>query len=239
MSVATGPRPLSRRGLDDRAHGVALGVRLELLEVGDQEDDLEQLVDADARLGGHRNQRRVAAVVLDHDAGLGQLGLDSVRVGVRLVDLVERDDERDLGRLRVADRLERLGHDAVVSRDHDHRDVRDPGAAGPHGGECLVARGVEEHDPLAVLGRDLGGADVLRDAAPLARRDGSRADRVEEARLAVVDVAHDGHDRSARHEILLVLDSSSQSCSLAASAGAPPPSSSSAEATAADGSATS
>ena len=58
---------------------------------------------------------------------------------------------------------------------------------------------VEEDDALAVVG-DLARADVLGDAAALAGRDLGRPDRVEQARLAVVDVAHDGHDRGARLE---------------------------------------
>ena len=41
-------------------------------------------------------------------------------------------------------------------------------------------------------------ADVLRDAAGLGLDDGRRADRVEQRRLAVVDVAHDRDDRRAR-----------------------------------------
>ena len=131
--------------------------------------------------------------------GLGQLGLDPVRVGVGLVDLVEGDDDRHLGRLGVADRLERLGHDPVVGGDDDDRDVGHLGAAGAHRGERLVARGVEEDDALAVVG-DLAGADVLGDAAALAGRHLGRPDGVEQARLAVVDVAHDGHDRGARLE---------------------------------------
>ena len=47
---------------------------------------------------------------------------------------------------------------------------------------------------------DLARADVLGDAAALAGRDLGRPDRVEEAGLAVVDVAHDGHDRRTRLE---------------------------------------
>ena len=46
-------------------------------------------------------------------------------------------------------------------------------------------------------------ADVLRDAAGLGLHDGCLADRVEQRRLAVVDVAHDRHDRRTRDEILL------------------------------------
>ena len=50
--------------------------------------------------------------------------------------------------------------------------------------------------------RDLVGADVLGDAARLARGDVGLADRVEQRGLAVVDVTHDGDDRRARHQVL-------------------------------------
>ena len=51
------------------------------------------------------------------------------------------------------------------------------------------------------------GADVLRDAAGLARRDIRFADDVEQRGFAVVHVAHDGHDRRARLEMFrLVVD---------------------------------
>ena len=179
--------------------GGALRVGLELLEVGDEQDHLDQLVEPESGLGRDRHERHVAAVLLDDDARLGQLGLDAVGVGVGLVDLVEGDDDRHLGRLGVVDRLERLGHDAVVGGDDDDRDVGHLGAAGSHRRERLMARRVEEDDALAVVG-DLAGADVLGDAAPLAGRDLGRPDRVEQAGLAVVDVAHDGHDRRARLE---------------------------------------
>ena len=207
--------------LDDRADGRALRVGLELLEVGDEQDHLDELVEAQARLRRDRHERHVAAVLLDDDAGLGQLGLHPIRVRIGLVDLVERDDDRHLGRLGVADRLERLGHDAVVGRHDDDRDVGHARAAGAHRRERLVARGVEEDDALAVVG-DLARPDVLGDAAALAGRDLGRPDGVEQARLAVVDVAHDGHDRGPRLE--QAGSSSSKRTSLVASAALPSPS---------------
>ena len=110
-------------------------------------------------------------------------------------------------RLGVVDRLHRLRHHAVVGRDHDHRDVRGLRAAGTHGGERLVTRGVDEGDrPLVALqlGDHLVGADVLGDAAGLALADVGVADRVQQARLAVVDVTHDRDDRRPEHEVVLV-----------------------------------
>ena len=103
--------------------------------------------------------------------------------------------------LRVVDRFARLRHDAVVGRDDEDDDVGDLGAAGAHQRERLVAGRVEEHD-VPVVDRDVIGADVLRDAAGFALGDARLADRVEQARLAVVDVAHDGDDRRARDDVL-------------------------------------
>ena len=60
-----------------------------------------------------------------------------------------------------------------------------------------MAGGVQEGDLLAVLQPHLIGADVLGDAAGLAARHIGGPQRVQEAGLAVVDVAHDGHDRGA------------------------------------------
>ena len=52
---------------------------------------------------------------------------------------------------------------------------------------------------------DLVGADVLGDAASFARGHIGLADRVEQRGLAVVDVTHDGDDRGAVDEVLLVV----------------------------------
>ena len=49
-----------------------------------------------------------------------------------------------------------------------------------------------------LCGRDVVGTDVLRDAAGFALGDARGADRIEQRRLAVVDVPHDGDDGSAR-----------------------------------------
>ena len=101
-----------------------------------------------------------------------------------------------------------LRHDAVVGGDDDDGDVGDVGPAGPHLGERLVAGRVEEGDRLAVL-LDPPGADHLGDAAGLGRDDVRLdavrlADRVQQRRLAVVDVAHDGDDRGPRLQLGLV-----------------------------------
>jgi hypothetical protein len=66
-----------------------------------------------------------------------------------LVDLVDRHHQRHAGRLGVVDGFDGLRHHAVVGRHHQDDDVGGLGAARTHGGERLVARGVEEGDHAA------------------------------------------------------------------------------------------
>src|SRR4029453_16036460 len=192
-------------GLDDRALGAPVGVGLEVqLDVGHQQDGLDQGVEVLLGLGRHVDELGLAAVLLGHQVVLGQLLADLGRVGVLLVDLVDRHHDGHPGRLGVVDRLHGLGHDPVVGGDHQHGDVGDGRAPGPHGGERLVARGVDEgHQPAVGARPDLVGADVLGDAAGLAGDHVGVADGVQQLGLAVVDVAHDGHDRRAGAQVLV------------------------------------
>src|SRR5690606_10248170 len=140
--------------------------------------------------------------------------LGEVRFG--LVDLGDGHHDFDLGGAGVGDGFFGLGHDAVVGGDHDHGDVRDVSATGAHGGESLVARGVDEghaqalgvginfhlaayRDELAVLLQQVEaeGADVLRDAARFTADAVKAGDGVQQAGFAVVHVAHDGDDGRA------------------------------------------
>ena len=150
-TVATTPRPSE---IDDSrqvpvAGRAGLAFSLSAPQLGDDPEHLEQLGDPLAGEGRGLDDRRVAAVFLRGQVLLRQLAVDLVEVDVGQVDLVQGDDDRDVGRLGVRDGLLGLGHHAVVGRDDQDDDVGDVGPAGPHGGERLVARRVDEGDRLA------------------------------------------------------------------------------------------
>jgi hypothetical protein len=182
--VATGPRPRSRCASTTRPWAFLVGVGPQVeRRVGGEDDGLEQLVEVELRTWRDVDEHRVAAVLLGDQAVLGELTAHLGRVGLRLVDLVDRDHDRDTRGLGVVQRLDRLRHDAVVGRDHEDRDVGGLRTTGTHGGERLVTGGVDEGDPtlFAVdLGGDLVGTDVLRDATGLLVDDVGVAQRVEE-----------------------------------------------------------
>ena len=101
----------------------------------------------------------------------------------------------------MVDSLDGLRHDAVISSDHEHDDVGHLGTARTHGRERLMARRIDKGD-LTAVDVDDRRADVLGDAACLARDDAGMADGVKQRGLAVVDVAHDRDDRRTRLQIL-------------------------------------
>src|SRR5581483_3101104 len=68
--------------LDHDAARLAVRVRLQLVELGDQFDHVEQVVDAGLGTRRYRHRRRVATVLLDHNLVLGQLALHAVKVRV-------------------------------------------------------------------------------------------------------------------------------------------------------------
>ena len=193
------PAPVQLR-LEDRARRVPLRVGLQFADVGNEQDHLEQQVEVDPALGRDLHDHGLAPPLLGHQVQVGQLALHPFRVGIGLVDLVHRHDDRDVGRPRVVDRFARLRHDPVVGRDHQDDHVGDFRAAGAHERERLMARGVQEHDASRV-DPHVVGADVLRDSARLAFGDPRLADRIEQGGLPVVDVPHDRDHRGAHDEI--------------------------------------
>ncbi len=188
-------------GFQHGTGGEALGRCLELLHVRHQADHFHELVEIGVLLGRNIHVDGVATPVFGQQAAVGKLLLDAVGLRFRLVDLVDGDDERNLGGLGVVDGLKGLRHDSVIGGNHQNHDVRDLGAAGAHAGEGFVTRGIQEDDLAAKGGRvgvrdlHLVGADVLGDAARFAFGHVGGANGVEQAGFAVIDVAHDGDHR--------------------------------------------
>ena len=200
---------LVQAGLDGDALGGDVRVSRELeRRIGGQQDRVQELLEVEPVTGRDVDEHRVAAKLLRHQAVLGELAAHLHRVRALLVDLVDCDDDRDVGRLSVVERLDGLRLHPVVSSHDQHRDVGDLGPAGTHGREGLVTGGVDEGD-LADAALDgvvhLVRADVLRDTARLALDDVRTADGVQQAGLAVVDVPHDRDDRRPGEQLGLVV----------------------------------
>ena len=102
----------------------------------------------------------------------------------------------------MVDGFARLGHDAIIRRNHHDNYVGHLGSPCPHGRKSFVARCIQEGNLLARFGFDAIGADVLGDTTCLAAGNISRTNIVQQGCFTVVDVAHDGHDGGSLHQIL-------------------------------------
>src|ERR1700730_12764264 len=130
--------------LDDGSFGWARRIGLQVEQFGLQRYQIEQLVEIDVLGRRDFDLKRFAAERFDLHFMLQQLAAHALWFGVRLVDLVDRHDHRDLGGARMGDRFRRLRHHAIVRGDDENDDVRDLGAARAHRSECRVAGGVDE-----------------------------------------------------------------------------------------------
>jgi len=193
------------RGFDNGTDGIAVGVGLQVEQFGFEQNLLQQVLNTNARFGRNLLALVLTTPLFHQNINLGKLLTDFFGVGRRFVNLVEGDDNRHPSRLRVVDGFLGLGHHRVIGRHHDNGDVRHLRTTGTHGRKGFVTRRVEEGNGLARFGAHLVGTDVLRDTAGLALGHTRIADVVKQGGFAVVDVAHDGHNRSTVLQIGFVI----------------------------------
>ena len=104
--------------------------------------------------------------------------------------------------------LNGLGHNAVISCDHEDCHVGDLRTTGTHSGERLVTGGIDEGNRAVFTlngGVDLVCTNVLGNAAGLTLNDVGVTDSVQQAGLTVVNVTHDGNDRGTSLQDILAL----------------------------------
>ena len=180
------------------------GIGLQLAQVAHQQNHFEQLGEVLFRLGRDFHHDGIAAPFFGHQAFVGKLALHAFGLRVRLINFVDRHDDRHSGSARVRNSFFGLRHHAVVRCNHQHHDVRDFCAARTHTRERLVTRRIHEYDALALHVRFIR-ADVLRDSSRFTARHICFADGVQQACLAVVHVTHHRDHGRARHFIARAL----------------------------------
>ena len=170
-----------------------------------QQNCFKQLVDVLALLRRDIHEHGVPTPFFGGETIFGQLATDLLRVRTFFINLVDSDDDRDVGGFRVIDCLYGLGHNTVVGSDHQDGDICGLSTTSTHGGERLVTRGIQEgHQAVLAIQVNLHlvGTDVLGDAAGLTRCHIGFTDRVQQTSLTVVNVTHDGNHRRTLGQIL-------------------------------------
>src|SRR5204862_53641 len=127
-------------GFEDDAFGRTVRIGLQVEQFGLQQDRFLELVEIGLLERRHFDVEHLAAEFFDDELVLQQLLAHPFGLGVGTIDLVDRHDDRHLGRLGMADRLDRLFHDAVIGGHHQNDDVGDIGAAFRHAVRQLLDR---------------------------------------------------------------------------------------------------
>src|SRR5438445_8988899 len=107
--------------------------------------------------------------------------------------------------LGVITRVDRLRHDAMVSRYNQHNEIGHIGAARADGGEGRVAWRVNESKCRAIM-IDAVRSDMLSDPAGFTSRYARLANRVQKRGLAMIDVSHERDDGATWLELLLLFN---------------------------------
>ena len=202
--------PFVEVSFDGNALGrhVRIGPQVER-SISGQHDGFEKTLQPITGHGRDIDELGLAAILFRHQAELRQLPTDSRRICCGLVDLVDGNHDGHIRGLGVVQRLDGLRHHTVIGGNHQHRDIRRLGTTGTHGRKRLVAGGIDEGDStlFAVhLGLNLIGADSLRDATGLPRHHVGVPQSIEEFRLAVIDMPHDGDHGRSGPQVLLTTD---------------------------------
>ena len=195
---------LVERGLNDRTHGLLVGVGLEVEQLGLQEHLLKEFVEVDTLLGRNLLRLVLTAPILHEVVHIGQLLFDSIGVGRRFVNLVDCEHHRYACSHSVVDSLHGLGHHLVIGSHNDDGHIGNLCTTSTHSGKSLVSGGIKEGDGLALILHAVG-TDVLGDTTCLTGRNVGLADVVQERGLTVVHVAHNGNNGRALHEVLLAV----------------------------------
>ena len=108
--------------LDHIALGIAIRIGLQLQQVSLEQDHFEQLVHALFGERGAIHENRLAAPVIRHESFLLQLLANLHRVRVRMVALVDGDEDGKFRGLGMIQGFERLRHDAIIGGHKDRID---------------------------------------------------------------------------------------------------------------------
>ncbi|KAI6751378.1 hypothetical protein HG531_006074 [Fusarium graminearum] len=147
------------------SHAICLST--DIKNLGQCDDALLEVFHTLTGLSTDRNDLHFTAIVFDFHTVASKISLDLVNSGVFLIDLIDRDDDGNLGARGVFQRLKGLWHNTVIRSNNQHHDICDIGTSLTHRQKRSVSRRVEESD--LATGRHLNnkGTDMLRDATML------------------------------------------------------------------------
>ena len=179
-----------------------VGICLELLNIGYEQYALQEIVNTLSCQSRYGNADGISAPLLGNKTVLCQLLLDLIGISGGLIHLIDSNNNVDLRCFCVVDRLNGLGHNAVVCCYDKDCDIGCHCTACTHCGKRCVTGGIEEGDVTASRLHTVS-TDVLGNTACLACGDVGVTDSIENRGLTVVNVTHNTNNGGALLELLV------------------------------------
>ena len=197
-----GAASLIKLRLDNETCRAALGISTKLLNLGYEKHVLKKVINTHLGVRRNGNANYVAAPSLGNKLILCKLVKHVIGISRRLIHLINSYYNINSCRLSVVDCLNGLGHNAVVCRNNEDRDIGGLRTSHTHCGERLVTGGIKEGNVLALCLNSVS-TDRLSNTARLAASYVCVSDSVKNRGLTVVNVTHNANYGCALDEILL------------------------------------
>ena len=179
-------------------------VRLQLHDICLQKDGIQKVLHADAGLCRDIDKFSLSAPVSRNQLILRKLLLDAGRICLRLIHLIDRNDDFNACCLCMIDCLHGLRHHAVIRCNNQNRNIRRLGTAQTHRRKRLMSGRIQEGN-LPAVHINRVSTDRLRDSAGLLLRHSGVADVVQNGGLAVVNMTHDADNRRTGNKALFLV----------------------------------
>ncbi len=183
---------LIQRRFDDGTRSIAVGIGLEVEHFGFQQYLFQQIFYSHTFLGRDILRLIFATPFFNEIVHSSQFFFYLIRIGSRLVYLINCKYNRYPCRHCMIDGFLRLRHHVIIGSHNNDGDIRNLCTTGTHSGKRFMTRSIEECDTASVFQLHIVCTDVLCDTSGF-----SLADIVEQGCLTVVNVSHYRNNRSA------------------------------------------
>ena len=174
---------------NNRAFSSLVRIGFQLKDFSLQQNHLEQCIEICFLFCRNLNENGIAAPLFRNQLIFGQFLLNPLGVSIGLINFIDCNNQRNTGRLRVADRLFRLRHHAVISSHHKNNNIGDTGTTGTHCGKRFVTGSIKESYFL-IFKLNIVSTNMLSDATGLTLGHICFTNGIKQAGFTVIDVTH-------------------------------------------------
>ena len=196
---------LVERRLDDGTSSTTVRVSLQVEHICLQEHLVKQVMYTDTLLGTDFLTLILTTPFLNEEVHIRQVLTDAIRVGTRLIYLVDSEYHWHTSSLGMSDCLLGSRHHRVIGSDDDDGNIGSLGTTGTHGGKCFVTRSIKEGYLATTLQGHTVSTDVLGDTTRLTSNHIGIADIVEQGSLTMVNVTHHSYDWSTWNQVVFII----------------------------------